>query len=518
MGQDYRLKKLYEQIYSDKKAETSNNKFKSANSLQQSYDLVNNPKNRPSVEDFSALEKITGISDKQNLNVLYKIYEFLIQNNSFKTADIAISVGSPKERAYKPDINLTYSALEGILLEVVSNSSKKLVVTYASRERKIRTPYGVRIGQWSAITPDAVNSCANDLSQSNTTNVLIKVFKKLRCLIVFHLYKMHSNDIDFKVKLPPGIGQELAQVDEFNKALKGTSSLNLFLPEDTEPVPDVVFNGAKKIEGTGKADLALTNNGEQTFWISFKEGSHVPSDSEDKASVGFQQWGSLSSLYSTDDSIRWSVDLFLTKCLDQHKENFISFNTKTQSDLILKALNEHQITNQAAVKKAIEKVSAVHIQLEKTAMFFKLFESGITEKQNKLQETMSLALKAIYGSKFEYNKSTPFSSENVNIIIETPTPLTFTPVLNDNEDITAMRLVLVPGSHIIKNPDLPDSGPYLPCLYIRRTAEERFMFRNFNTNNQELIVGGRLLVYPVGRTKTADEVAYSPASFKRLNK
>ena len=60
---------------------------------------------------------------------------------------------------------------------------------------------------------------------------------------------------------------------------------------------------------------------------------------------------------------------------------------------------------------------------------------------------------------------------------------------------------LTQNSHIIKNPDLPESENYLPCLYLRRTSEERFLFNNSTTNVPELILAGRTLVYTTGRAK-----------------
>ena len=56
------------------------------------------------------------------------------------------------------------------------------------------------------------------------------------------------------------------------------------------------------------------------------------------------------------------------------------------------------------------------------------------------------------------------------------------------------------GSHIIKNPQLPEHSQYLPCLSLRYTHIERFRFINQQTKQPELILGGRLLIYPIGKT------------------
>ena len=68
----------------------------------------------------------------------------------------------------------------------------------------------------------------------------------------------------------------------------------------------------------------------------------------------------------------------------------------------------------------------------------------------------------------------------------------------DPDESVAVKMTMVEKSHIIKNPELPDSVPYLPCMYIRHTVGNYFIFKNTKTGRTEAILGGRLLVYPQG--------------------
>ena len=61
------------------------------------------------------------------------------------------------------------------------------------------------------------------------------------------------------------------------------------------------------------------------------------------------------------------------------------------------------------------------------------------------------------------------------------------------------EMVMPDDSHLIKNPDLPESAPYLPCLYGRYSKTEYFIFNNKNTKKKEAILGCRIMIYPQGK-------------------
>ena len=98
------------------------------------------------------------------------------------------------------------------------------------------------------------------------------------------------------------------------------------------------------------------------------------------------------------------------------------------------------------------------------------------------------------------NKKT--GKDNVNILLQTPRSATFEVVTgtpDDPDEIWAVEMKMNTEAHIIKNPDLPNAIPYLPCLYTRYTYASPIVFTNTKTKRKEAIVGGRLLLYPQGR-------------------
>lgn len=502
---DYRLKKAYEQVYL-----REDNTF--TTTLGNIYDLVYENKTSASSEDLHALSLITGITDNADLNKLFNVYEAIKSNNDFKTK-VQLNPGTPLTRAYDPSLIRNYTNLEQ-LLSNENFQGKPLIITHASKIRKLRTPkpVGQRILEWGPI------------SSKHVLDLEAEIFKKkiitskslgLKCLVIFALYKSAPNKFELIPKMPPGIGAEMAQVEAFNKTLEGLDPVKLILPGDTpdgEPgseVPGIFFNQASKVAGVGKADIALLNvqenNSKEVFWISFKEGSYIPPTENSNSVPSFQQWGSLGELYNSDAAIKKSVDLFLTKCVSQYqRKNFDSFDINSQKNELLKKMNEEGVDKiQTIEKKDFPHAKVAHIVRSGAAMFFDLFSEK--DKQNKLQE---LALKAIYGDDFK-SEGSQFSRENVNLVVETPVPLSFDFVRDVDDNVVAMKLKLVQNSHVIKNPKLPEHKQYLPCLYIRRSLEDRFRFFNLNTKQEEIIIAGRLLVYPIGRARKNDEVKYS---------
>ena len=76
----------------------------------------------------------------------------------------------------------------------------------------------------------------------------------------------------------------------------------------------VLINGAANVKGTPKADLSLTHNGDDVFWISFKHGEYVD-DVTKPGQIPFQQWGSHMGIYKQDE-FRPLLDKYLTGVAD----------------------------------------------------------------------------------------------------------------------------------------------------------------------------------------------------------
>jgi hypothetical protein len=501
---DYFLNKIYDSLISKKpvpkKSEPIVEKKETFKPLSKVYQLIYEQEVpvssnqqlqvNASPDQLDSLSKLSGITDKQAVEKLFAIYEFLKKNNSFK--DVNFRTGSDPKRIYNyTGPTRTYSDIQQIILNP-DFKDKKLIITYAGQVRKLRTPLPVdrRVVEWGFLeASQQIEQQYNLILQTNKANPSTPL---KRILAIFDLYIQNSNKIELRTKMPPGINAELVQVETFNNVLKDTDPLPLLLPGDTEKIPDVEFNGAAKVKGTPKADIALTNKGVEVFWISFKEDSYSLDPSVEP---GFQQWGSLKKSYDTDKGIQEIVNLFLTTAVTQQTENFTEYNVDEQPLELEQALKDRQYDLNLLQDKELKTVKRVYLVQERTSLYLDLFTPN-AEQNTDFKE---LALKGIYGTDFELGKNVPFGKDNVNLILQTPEPIKFEKLVNMHDDPVAWKMMLKPGSHIIKNPQLPEHGQYLPCLSLRYTHAERFRFINQQTKQPELILGGRLLIYPIGK-------------------
>jgi hypothetical protein len=496
---DYFLNKIYDSLLSNKpvpkKPEPIVEKKESFKPLSNVYETVIQQKIWENTEtNLDILKLISGVQG-ESLQKLYEIFKKIKNNEPFKT-NITLSQGSPKERAYDPHTQLNFKNLSNLITNLIQTLDKPLIITYGGRKCKLRLspPVGLRVCEWEKITDAQVEQLYNNLKSDKKINFTRTAV--LKPLVIFALYELYSNNIILKERLPSGIGAELAQVEEFNKSLTGLPPVEILLPGDNQVVPDVFFNQAKKIPGSGKADIALhnTQTGKDVFWISFKDASFIPDSTE---APQFQQWGSLKTMYKNNNGIRDIIDQFLTRVI---QFDFIKTIEPTLVNLQKDIKNEELINT---VKKLLKqtKLKKVHIMPERApAVYFNLFNKASSIDLDELRE---LALKGIYGEDFSLTKKQEFGPENVNLILQTPKPIKFLLQRAVEEEITFIQMLLHNNSHIIKNPNLPNTASYLPCITTRFSKNMYFLFNN----DTELLLDVRLLIYPIGKVnKNGKEV------------
>lgn len=480
---DYRLKLIYEQMIAGK--QSLNNSTKSLTEAYTSIYEKKLPKPPLELSDIDVLSKITDIQGEA-LTVLHQIYESIKTHPEF-LAKVILSHGTPKGKAYSPSSVLNYVGLSELITSEDFNG-KRCVITFASSAKKLRTPspLDLRIAVWASLTDSHVHQLSTDISQGKF-NVARPALKPL---VIFALYQNFKQHLDLKSKAAAGIGAELRQVEAFNDSMKGLSPVNLIIPGDTNPVPDVNFNLALKVPGVGKADIALfnTETKEEVFWISFKDSVYNP---DPTSMPQFQQWGSPKTLYSDSKfkGIQSAINVFLTKTVAHPSINTVDIENIDES--LLERINSSRELKKVFNNKTLKQI---HVMPEKTQMYLDLFNKSNIRINSDLT---SLALKAIYGTDFEIDKNVKFGRENVNLIIETPQPLKFIPQRNEQEDIEALIMTLENNAHIIKNPKLPEHQQYLPSLIVRYTSDEYFIFND----NTEVLLSGRVLIYPIGKVR-----------------
>jgi hypothetical protein len=491
------LNEAYDRVYTKQ--------YRPPKNLQSIYlEQVADDEQDEEIEDINipkkdALIKLSGLSSESALLKLAELYDIIKNDLRFTEIlknQVYFSRGSEKSRIYRNEDIINQNTLLDISKNDFDNG--ELIITYAGNIRKIRTPApgAKRIAEFNKISDSHVNKTYESIKNKNTINSTHT--STLRILCLYDLFIEYPSLVKLTQKVAAGLGAEFAQVEEFNKALEDIPPVKFFIKHNLKTEnQNIQFNKAKKIEGSGKADIELINSktGKAVYWISFKDGKY-----DAKKDASFQQWGSLRTLYNNDSSINSIIDIFLDNISDllpsvnyppsQKELEIINKNPlmKTLWDANSYKFNKNG-TEFKANKNSVKKI---YFYTKGTPEYY----IDLFNKKNKIEQNSisNLALKSIYGSEYEMGKNSPFSSENVNIVLQTPNALSLRPLIKE-EEIEAVVLDIKPGAQLIKNPQMPESENYLPCLYSRFT-EAMFFFFN---NNTECILGIRPLVYPISK-------------------
>ena len=210
-------------------------------------------------------------------------YTYTTEGGEEDTIEIkpdGINPGSKNQFTDKP------SFVEDVKL-YMADYDKPLILTFAGKTRKIRTPYGERICELGSV--DGVNKKG-----------------KLNNLYLDRIYTLalcsQIPNIDIREKAASGIGYEEMQIDNLDKGL--TEIFSNVGNANPKPLPlfingqdmGVSINGGVKVEGSPKSDLAFGDSGKSNFWVSYKHGEYI-NDEGVADKVSFQQYGSISSFF-----------------------------------------------------------------------------------------------------------------------------------------------------------------------------------------------------------------------------
>ena len=486
-------------------------RYQQSNTLSDSYNLVAESVNA-NVLSPEAIELITGVP----ADIIINYYRSIKQDGSLKHVlnNTTVLVGSPVYRAVNVDLNgKGYSDLALYVKEIGEQKERSLKITTAGTTKKLRTPSGGRICVWAPAynrIEELSNPTENPIEDINDINLY-------RVLSIVHLMHELGNHLEQVNKMPAGISYEIDQIDTFNSDLAELPDMGFILPGTNDLYRDndgqvVLISRATNIKGTPKADMALSLGNDDVFWISYKHGKYTE-DVTKPSEIPFQQYGSPGNIYG-DEDLKPVVDKFLTAVsseIDNYytREDVIRIGEQNEDathgslEHLLNTYGKQlsRTTNKGTLYKNIfnkNKVDHFYIYPSGTPEIgAKLFDQDRKPLGSKLE---LLGLKSIYGDDYD-GKGSSFGKNNVNILLQTPQSAKMeimrgTP--DDLDEAIAVRMTMVEGSHIIKNPDLPDSVPYLPCMYMRHTMENYFIFNNNLTGRTECILGGRLLIYPQG--------------------
>ena len=352
-------------------------------------------------------------------------------------------------------------------LEDILRKEGKLIITYSGTTKKIRTENNIRIVQWSQ---------ANSINSTD--------FR--RALMVYKFYIRHKNKVELVAKQARGIGYEKMQVENLNKWFEKNevkTPLHLYISDELQKFRDtgVSVNGATKIGGVGKADLALTENDTQKFWISYKHGNYWTEEGSSLANVPFQQYGSIKTLHKrlSTEKGKWNeiINNFLDKLLPNIEEKT---TIKKGKDLEISKdgtiyVNDPNIWFPDDEKKLI---------LASAGTLKNIFENPANKNLNKVlyflpngfnawldmldgsDESKQIAGMSIYGLDFKLN-SKNFGPENVQCLIQTNQALNVDYNYDADDEPNGMKISTDQRGHILFNSVLSASGV---IMYLRISA------------------------------------------------
>jgi len=422
----------------------------------------------------------------------------IINNLNQNISSVTLSPGSNNKYGLTTPVN--YIGLESIL-----KKEGKLVITYAGTTKKIRTGSNIRIVGWSA---------AKSISSPD--------FK--RAILVYQFYINNRDKVELVAKQARGIGYEELQVNNLNTwFIKNDIKvpLKLYISDELNEFRDagVNVNGAHKIEGVGKADLALTENSTDKFWISYKHGNYWSEEgaATSLAAVPFQQYGSIKNLNSKlgSEKGKWAeiIANFLDKTTKQLPDPTtirtgysLEIDDKTKKVRTSDAnvmFSQEETDLLLANKSSVTTVFKNNIGLNKEIYFLPRGFSVWIDMLDGTDESRQIAGMSIYGLDFKLNSSN-YGPENVHCLIQTNETLNVE-FHNDSEDEpNGIKISTDNRGHILFNPNLPAPKnaedpilQYRPVLYARFTEVENFSYTR--KGKVILLLGCRILVMPYGK-------------------
>jgi len=422
----------------------------------------------------------------------------IINNLNQNVSNVTLSPGSNNKYGLTTPVN--YIGLESIL-----KKEGKLVITYAGTSKKIRTGSNIRIVGWSA---------AKSISSPD--------FK--RAILVYQFYINNRDKVELVAKQARGIGYEELQVNNLNTwFIKNEIKvpLRLYISDELNEFRDtgVNVNDAHKIEGVGKADLALTENSTDKFWISYKHGNYWSEEgaATSLAAVPFQQYGSIKNLHSKlgSEKGKWAeiIANFLDKTTEQLPDpttirigQSLEIDDKTKK---IRTSDSNVMFSQEekdlllANKSSVNTVFKNNPGLNKEIYFLPRGFSVWIDMLDGSDESRQIAGMSIYGLDFKLNSSN-YGPENVHCLIQTNETLNVE-FHNDSEDEpNGIKISTDNRGHILFNPNLPAPKnaedpilQYRPVLYARFTEVENFSYTR--KGKVILLLGCRILVMPYGK-------------------
>ena len=443
-------------------------------------------------EDISILKKF-------GLTLKYETLYQLIDLKSLDSKKISYQTGIGNSRFLASEVNAD-------MIENILKKESGVTITLTKSTFKFRDFKNVRVVEWH-----------------NSTDLKSKNFDRI-CMM-YSLYKKYRNKIKLLEVEPRGIKYENERVSEINDYLKNFKApVNLYVQDLDGKIVNTgkTIYSAKKIEGTGKADIALLDeNGNENYWMSYKFGNFYKKNLKDLDSIPFQQYGSLSRIYSKTDNTKVieMIESFSDKVVSEN--NMESDGIKNVKDIVKIKGNFTVFFHNGETKSFPEnsavgkymKNSSTRNQIKKflnngggniyfyNRKYVKNRHDFLNDDSFSREDSNKMAGMSIYGINFEVKNNT-FGRENVNILIQTRNRFVFSDMTKKN----SVLMQVDDRGHILFNPNTFNEkycvnkkgwNKYTPVMSARYDSSQYFIWKSKNSNN--LMLNVRFLVLPLGK-------------------
>jgi|19_taG_2_1085344.scaffolds.fasta_scaffold24822_1 hypothetical protein len=393
------------------------------------------------------------------------------------------------------------------------SQGEDIIITTASSVKKPRNKYGEQLAHLDK--PSSAKS-----TNSNNHLGRVQILLKLSQL----------SGVTLKPKMGAGLGYEKMQADQITSWVqtnipKGHDSLPLYIAGQSAGVN---IDGAAKIDGSPKADLALGIGGKPNFFVSYKQGAMYDAGGKElKAS--FQQYGSIKSFYGNEFSkqveargseFKSKIDDFVNSVAQKIKSIGNTFFEKVTG--VEKDSDGKIFLLQGEIKTEIIDKKSKFVVNENLSAITKRCKSGATDlyllgtkaaigwqawrsclDMGKVGEDITLM--SIFGN--DYFSGTA-SKDNCDILIQAKQKLQVGFAINDEGNATQIHISPSSAGHIMWNPKIHGGGTfpkfgkqYLPFLVARYTGET-----NMDVPSGGFMIGVRLLIMPASHVKEGKSV------------
>jgi len=404
-------------------------------------------------------------------------------------------------------------------IETYAKGYEKLILTFAGKTRKIRTPYGERICELGT---------TNGVNKKGELNKLYldRIYTLALCSKIPNL--------ELLSKAAPGIGYEEMQIDNLDKGLaeiftkvgkSSSTGLPLFI---NNKEMGVSINGGAKVEGVPKSDMAFGLGGKANFWVSYKHGEYI-NDEGVADKVSFQQYGSVSSFFSKKfdkavgakdiqklmnsffDRVKLKADSDgppnytfngVTKVEFPRKKSIVITHSAGNTTLTSKEIDVEAIKqlsgNEPSLMKFIKKNKSIDLTI--------LATSGWSARSS-IMDMGKLGVDVTLLSIFGVDYGGKPGQDNVNVLMQDAAPFKIGLRMEDDEAV-GINIETSANGHVMFNPKMygDSKNPpefmekYEPYLVARYTGGNHWYWDN------KAIIGVRGLIMPKYHSKEDTDI------------